>query len=145
METVWEVLNSPAAIALVAVVVVLGLNRLYAKKPLWQRFEGSVITAVKWAETSIDDETTNRGLARLDTALRYVINVFREVEGRRPTEVEEQELKEAIQVSHATLEASDLLRKGPKTPEQERLIEAIRTGTSLGDAMLDPKPSEEPD
>ena len=105
-EGLWQVLNSPAAITAAAAVVLWLLNRLYAAKPLWQQFEGTVISAVKFAEHEIPADTPNKALARLDTALGYVLRVFEDVEGRRAKPEEQRELKEAIQTSHAALEAT---------------------------------------
>jgi len=105
-EGLWQVLNSPAAITAVAAVALWLLNRLYAKKPLWQQFEGTIISAVKFAEKEIPPDTPNKALARLDIALGYVLSVFENVQGRRAVPEEQNELKEAIQAEHAALEAT---------------------------------------
>ena len=65
---VWDVMNSPAGITAMAGVFLWLLNRLYAKKPLWKRFEGSIISAVRFAEKEIPDDTPGKSLARLDAA-----------------------------------------------------------------------------
>ncbi len=41
LRAVWEFFNSPVGIALVAGVVLWLLNRLYAAKPGWQKYEGA--------------------------------------------------------------------------------------------------------
>ena len=142
METVWNVLNSPAAIALLATVVLLGLNRLYAKKPLWRQFEGTIISAVKWAEKTIPDDTANRGLARLDVALNYVIKIFESVNERRPDAPELAEIKEAIQVTHASLEAKERLKSDLKKTQ-----DGLSSLKAMADAMSndsEDKPPTEP-
>ncbi len=46
-----------------------------------------------------------------DAALRYVLKVFGEVEGRRASPKEEAEIRDAISVVHAALEADGNLTK----------------------------------
>jgi hypothetical protein len=41
LQVAWDVVNSPAVIALMAGGLLWLLNRLYAAKPAWQAFEGS--------------------------------------------------------------------------------------------------------
>jgi len=53
MESLWDIINSPAFISVVAALLLYGLNRLYAKKPLWQQWEGTIITAIKLAEKAM--------------------------------------------------------------------------------------------
>ena len=115
MGNIWEVLNSPAVVALIVSGVIYLLNRLYARRPTWQKYEGTLIAAVKFAEKSIPDDTTNKSLARLDAALQYVLKVFAEREGRQPTIEEAQEITEGIQIVHAELEASGNLDKAAPT------------------------------
>jgi hypothetical protein len=106
LTVLWTVLNSPAGIAALAGLILWGLNRLYAAKPLWQQYEGAIISAVKFAEKEIPDDVPNKGLERLDTALKYVLQVYAETEGRRASAQVEANLKEGIQITHAELEAN---------------------------------------
>ena len=106
LEVLWAALNSPAGIAAMAGLVLYLLNRLYAARPAWRQFEGTIIAAVKFAEKHIPDDAANKSLKRLDAALRYVLRVYEEVRGREPTRRELAELREGIQVKHAELEAS---------------------------------------
>jgi len=103
-ELLWTFANSPAGIALAATAVVFLLNRLYGKKPAWQKFEGSIVSAVKLAEKGVPDDTESKGLARFDAALKYVLQVYQAVEGKRPSVKVEAELKEGINLVHAKLE-----------------------------------------
>jgi hypothetical protein len=109
LETLWAALNSPAGITAMAGGLIWSLNWLYARKPLWQRYEGAVIAAVKFAEKNIDDQTPNKGLARLDAALRYVLKVHESARGRAATGKEIRELTDGIQIVHANLEANGQL------------------------------------
>ena len=41
-QITWSVLNSPAVIALLAGGLLWLLNRIYAARPAWQAFEGTI-------------------------------------------------------------------------------------------------------
>ena len=106
LEVLWTVLNSPAGIAALAGLILWALNRLYAAKPEWRQYEGSIIAAIKFAEKEIPDDVPNKSLQRLDTALKYVLQVYEQTNGRRATPDAEANLKEGIQIVHSTLEAN---------------------------------------
>lgn len=107
--TVWNLLNSPAAIAVLAGGLLWLLNKLYAAKPAWQPFEGTIIAAVKWAEKQIDDATPNKAMRKLDAALDYVVRVYEEARGKPADAKTKAELREGIQIVHADLEAAGSL------------------------------------
>ena len=113
IQVAWDVLNSPAAIALAAAGLIWLLNRLYAAKPAWQAFEGTIIGAVKWAEKEIPDDTPNKAFNRLNAALTYVLKVYEQSRGRPADEQTKQSLREGIQIVHAQLEASGNLVRSP--------------------------------
>ena len=115
LEIVWKVLNSPAVIALLAGGLLWLLNKLYAAKPAWQAFEGTIIAAVKWAEKEIPDDTPNKALNRLNAALNYVVKVYEEARGKPVDAQTKAELREGIQIVHAELEASGNLDKAAPT------------------------------
>ena len=106
LQVVWDVVNSPAVIALMAGGLLWLLNRLYAAKPAWQAFEGTIIAAVKWAEKEIPDDTPNKAFNRLNAALNYVLKVYEEARGKPADAQTKNELREGIQIVHAELEAS---------------------------------------
>ena len=106
LQVAWDVINSPAVIALMAGGLLWLLNRLYAAKPAWQAFEGTIIAAVKWAEKEIPDDTPNKSFNRLNAALNYVLKVYEEARGRPADAQTKNELREGIQIVHAELEAS---------------------------------------
>lgn len=109
LELVWKLLNSPAGVTAIAGLILYLLNRLYAKKPAWARFEGAIISGVKLAEKKIPDGTPNKGLARLDAALKYVISVYEEMKGKKPDVATMQELREGVQIVHDRLETAGTL------------------------------------
>jgi hypothetical protein len=106
LQVAWDVLNSPAVITLMAGGLLWLLNRLYAAKPAWQAFEGTIIAAVKWAEKEIPDDTPNKAFNRLNAALNYVLKVYEEARGAPANDQTKSELREGIQIVHAELEAS---------------------------------------
>ena len=108
---VWGILNSPAGITVMAAVTLWILNRVFARRPLWATFEGTIIAAVKWAEREIPDDTPDKAFNRLNAALGYVIKVYEEARGKTPDARTKQELKEGIQVVHAELEAAGGLNR----------------------------------
>ncbi len=107
----WTFVNSPAAIAAFAAGLLWLLNRLYAARPLWQRYEGTVIAAIKAAEKAIPDDAPNTAIQRLDFALRYVLDVYESARSRPATAKEAAEFREGIQVVHADIEAAGTLAK----------------------------------
>ena len=109
METLWNILNQPVVITVIAGLVLWALNKVYAKKPAWQAFEGTIIAGIKYAEKQIDDKTPNKSLARLNSAMQYVLDVYEQVNGKRPTADVENELREGIQIIHAELEGQGSL------------------------------------
>ena len=106
LHVAWDVVNSPAVITLIAGGLLWLLNRLYAAKPAWQAFEGTIIAAVKWAEKEIPDDTPNKAFNRLNAALNYVLKVYEEARGKPADAQTKSELREGIQIVHAELEAS---------------------------------------
>ena len=99
-ETIMQLLNSPLVISGIAAVVLWGLTKLYTKKPLWEAYEGTIISAVKWAEKLIDDDTENAGLKKLDEALKYAVGVYESYTKKRASAKVVQELKEGVQIVH---------------------------------------------
>ena len=104
LEVLWQAVNSPAGIAALAGLILWALNRLYAAKPLWQQYEGVIISAVKLAEKEIPDETPNKGLARLDAALKVVLAAYEQAKGKAATDAEKAALTNGISLVHADLE-----------------------------------------
>ncbi len=111
LQATWTFLNSPLGIGSVAALVIWLLNYLYGKKPNWRQYEGTIISAIKFAEKEIPDDVTNKSLSRLDAALRYVLQIYTEVANKRPTQDVIDDIKEGIQIKHAELETTGALKK----------------------------------
>lgn len=109
LELIWTALNSPFGYMAVAGVLIWLLNRVYGAQPGWAAYEGTIISAVKFAEKEIPDGTENKGLARLDAALKYVLRVYEEVNGKRASAATSAALKEGIQIVHDRLDAAGTL------------------------------------
>lgn len=98
---VWEVVNSPLGYTVCAAVLGWILKQIYKKNPGWQKYEGTIIAAVRYAEKEIPDDTENKALARLDAALNYVLKLFPDAD---PVEV-----GEGISIVHNALEGQGKL------------------------------------
>jgi hypothetical protein len=109
LSGLWAALNSPLGIALVAALALWGLNRLYAKKPAWKKYEGHIIAAVKAAEKVIPDGSANTSVRRFDEALKYVLAIYEQVEKGAPDQATLLALREGINLKHAELEAAGQL------------------------------------
>jgi len=109
IQLLIEFLNSPLGITVIASLVVMALNYIYGKKPLWSKYEGPIISAIKFAEKKIPDNADNRSLRRLDYALRYVLKVYKEASGKEANKKVTNDLKAGIQIVHNELEENGIL------------------------------------
>ena len=91
------------------------LNHVYAAKPVWFKFEGTIITAIRMAEKQIPEDTGTKGLQKLDLALEFVLRVYEAEQGKAPTQKVKDELREGIQILHNKLDAAGVLE--PKATE----------------------------
>ena len=93
-------LQSPMAITVVAFVLSFVIGKIFTAKPKWKvyadKYRPLIVSAIKKAEKEIPDDTENKSLARLDTALKYVIAV--------EAKLDAESLKEAITTVHAEIE-----------------------------------------
>ena len=71
----------------------------------WKKYEGSIITGIKLAEKQIPNDTPNAGLAKLDAALRFVLEAYAQANnGKQPSTELAESFKQAIQVKHSELD-----------------------------------------
>ncbi|NLX97606.1 MAG: hypothetical protein GXY83_15670 [Rhodopirellula sp.] len=110
MEALLNILNQPIVIAAFAALVLWALNALYAKKPAWKKYEGTIIAGIKWAEKQIPDNSDNTSVQRLNAAMQYVCKVIEKYEGDL-TPAQKAELEQGVQITHAKLEADGNLCK----------------------------------
>lgn len=104
-SVIWEFVNTPFAISIIAAGVLWLLSRSSRIQPLWKRWEGTIITAVKFAEKAIPNNTPNKGLEKLDYALKYVLRVYESMHGVPANVKTTAALKEGVQIIHNELEA----------------------------------------
>lgn len=116
LDLAWVFLNSAPGVAVVSAALLAGLNALYARKPAWKKYEGTIIAGIRAAEKAIPDNVPMKGAERLDKALKYVLAVYAQREGREASPGTIAMLAEAIQVTHSQLEAAGVLA-GPELPE----------------------------
>lgn len=102
----WEAVNSPIGITVLAAVALWVLNLIYAKKPEWQKYEGTIIAAIKAAEKAIPDDTTNTSAARFDKALKLVLAVVEKNTGTDASANVIASVSEGISIVHAELESA---------------------------------------
>lgn len=106
----WQIVNSVPAIMAMAVLLGWVLTKLYAIRPAWEAYEGTIISAIKHAEKAVPDDSPNKAVVRLDEALRYVLKVYAETNrGEQPPDAVLSELREGIQITHDRLEARGTL------------------------------------
>ena len=80
-------------------------SKLNPFQEAWKKYEGSIITGIKLAEKQIPDDTPNAGLAKLDAALRFVIDAYAEANnGKQPSAKLVEEIKQGIQITHNDLD-----------------------------------------
>jgi hypothetical protein len=109
LNGIWTFLNSGIGFAIVWAALV-GFFLFLASKfnPLqekWKQYEGSIITGIKLAEKQIPDDTPNAGLAKLDAALRFVLNAYAEANnGKQPSAALIEQIKQGIQIKHDELD-----------------------------------------
>jgi len=109
IEAITGFFNSSFGFAVVWAAVV-GFFIFLASKynPLqeaWKKYEGSIITGIKLAEKQVPDDTPNAGLAKLDAALRFVLEAYAEAnKGKQPPAKLVEEIKQGIQIKHADLD-----------------------------------------
>jgi len=124
MNGIWTVLSSGIGFAIIWAALVGFFifleSKIHPLQEKWKQYEGSIITGIKLAEKQIPDHAPNSGLAKLDAALRFVLNTYAEANhGKQPSAALIEQIKQGIQIKHA-----DLDRYGGLLSKKE----ATRTG-----------------
>ena len=141
--TLWTFLNSPTGITLLGGAILWLLNRIYAAKPMWKQFEGTICDAIRTAEKLIPDDTPNKGLAKLDAALELVLAAFESAKGRAAKPAEEAALKNAIQLKHNELDLAGALSPSPPVPAPSPAA-LVATGTLGPIPAYPPRTGDQP-
>ena len=105
----WTALNSPVGVTAVASVALWVLNKVYAWRPEWQKYEGALIKAVQWAEREIPDSAENKYMLRADLALQYALKAYERMNGHRANARMREQLAMGVECVHVELESAGVL------------------------------------
>ena len=110
LSLLWDMVNSGAGITLIAAICFYLLNKLWAKKPEWkviyEKYEGTLISAVKQAEKIAE----GLGKTKIEAALELVVEVLERNTGRKATDADKAAIVEALSKTHDNLEVSGVLK-----------------------------------
>jgi hypothetical protein len=109
IAALWNLIDSGPGIALLAAVLVYILNKVWAKKPAWrtfyEKYEGTLIAAVKQAEKLVDGSSEGSSGRKLEKALELVVEVLERVHGQDTVSKKEKAaITEALSKTHDNLE-----------------------------------------
>lgn len=107
-ELIYGFLNSDAGVTMIGGAFLWIIAKLFTVKPTWKKYyddyKGYIIQAVKYAEKKIPDSNGDKGVQRLDKALKYLIVVNESLKGKN-----QEAMKQAISVIHAEAEANQII------------------------------------
>lgn len=106
---IWGFMNSSVGISVVVFILSVIAGKIFTAKPKWKKYiikyGPQIMQAVKVAEKKIPDDTKNKGLGKLDTALGYLIEIEPKLKNAK-----EVDLKQALTAVHAKAESSGNLK-----------------------------------
>jgi hypothetical protein len=108
MSMAWTFMNSTIGAALVVSLVGSLVALIVTKMPFTKKWGGILISAVKYAEKAIPDDTENAGLHKLDVALGYALDRFEEL-GVKVKDKQLPEIISALSEAHEMVEADGVL------------------------------------
>ena len=104
-QNLWIFMNSSLGISIIGFILAFVLGKIFTAKPKWKsivlQYGPKLMQAVKMAEKNIPNDIGNAGLARLDEALRYLIQLEPKL-----GPVASEDLKQALTAVHATAETN---------------------------------------
>ena len=103
-ELIWNIVNSPIGYTIGGFIILFIINKVFAAKPGWAKYEGPIISAIKWAEKAIDDETENAGMEKADKALKYFIKSYTEARGKKPSDKIIEQVQLGMPIVHDKIE-----------------------------------------
>ena len=115
LAAAWAFANSALGIAILAGALLWILNRVYAARPAWAKYEGAIIEAIKWAEKTIPDDTANKAGVKLNAALNYVLMIHGKATEKPASTKDKDAIAEGIRIVQAELEAAGNLDKPAPT------------------------------
>jgi hypothetical protein len=112
-QPAWEritlaILNSNAAITLMGALSAWLVAWMFTKKPAWKQYEGMMITAIKFAESTIPS-SPGGGSQKAKAALDSFMSQYTDHYGAVPTEAVIDLVKASIPIVHDQLDAKGTL------------------------------------
>lgn len=102
LSFIWSAMQTPVGVSVVVFALSYILGKVFTAKPTWEvyvnKYRPLIISAVKKAEKEIPDDTPNKGLARLDLALKYILAL--------ESKLDTTSLKQAITAVHSEVEST---------------------------------------
>lgn len=89
-----------------AVTALVWIARLAFAKPKWAQYEGMMITAVKFAEKAIPDNSTNTTMQRTNAAMQSFISQYAAQTGKPAPDSLLNVVAQGMPIVHAKLEAA---------------------------------------
>lgn len=108
-DTILNILNQPVVVTFIVTGFAWLIAKLFTAKPEWIKYEGFMISAVKFAEKEIPDGTINAGLARADAALKAFIAAYERQYKAHPTQKLVDAVKLNMPLIHQMLESEGAL------------------------------------
>lgn len=115
MDTLLEFLSQPFTVMIIVGLFVALLTYLFTANPSWAKYEGILITAIKFAEKAIPDNTSNKSAARFDAALKETLRQYQQVYNTAPPTWLQRAFALAIPIVHDALEQRGTLDKKTET------------------------------
>lgn len=109
IQSIVALLNTNSAMILFGVASASAVLWFFAKKPEWQKYEGAMISSIKFAEKFIPDDSTSPGWSKADVALKAFIKQYEEAHGKPPSDQVKAVVAAAMPVVHDALEAKGTL------------------------------------
>lgn len=113
MKTLFELLDNQAVLGAIISIAAIIIAKIFTVKPSWQtlatQYKPLIVMAIKGAEKLVPDNVENKGLKRLDIAMKAVIAAIGE------GTVSQETLRQAITIVHAELEANGNLAEAATT------------------------------
>jgi len=111
METFIAILNSSLVQTLVIIIGGYIITVFLKKKPEYLKYMGYIITAIKFAEKAIPDNSTHIGLQKMDTAMKKFIELYTQYEGKPPSKKLTAKVSSKMAMVHQDLELNGTLHK----------------------------------
>ena len=108
-----KLLSTDAVIMIIIGIFVTYITKWLASKDseAFKKYEGYAITAIKAAEKAIPDDIPNKGLNRLDFALKTFVSKYEMATGLTTKPVEVAKIEAWISAVHSELEGAGILSK----------------------------------